>query len=109
MLFGMAQISFAEQRGVFMEFHRKCNPEKNTEVNRAPIRLPIEVLYDSETHKIEVIGDESLEAEVFLYKSNGTIENYSCTLNTEFIVFVPDLYIIQIFGECWYAEGEIQI
>ena len=77
--------------------------------NRAPMRLPIEVVYDSDTHKIEVIGDESMEAEVFLYNANGSLENYSSLLNTEFTVLTPGIYIIQIEGEGWYAEGEIEI
>ena len=33
----MAHTAFAEQRGVFMEFHRKINPGKNMQVNRAPM------------------------------------------------------------------------
>ena len=109
LLLGMAHTVFAEQKGVFMEFHRKSNPDKNLSVNRAPMRLPIEVVYDSDTHKIEVIGDESMEAEVFLYNANGSLENYSSLLNTEFTVLTPGIYIIQIEGEGWYAEGEIEI
>lgn len=50
LLLAMAHVAFAEQRGVFMEFHRKSNPEKNMEVNRAPMHLPIKVVYDSDAH-----------------------------------------------------------
>lgn len=109
LLLGMAHTAFAEQQGVFMQFHRRINPEKNMSVNRAPIRLPIEVVYDSDTHKIEVIGDESMDAEVFLYNSNGALENSSSSLNTEFTVLTPGIYIIQIQGDGWYAEGEIEV
>lgn len=109
LLLGMAHTAFAEQQGVFMQFHRRINPENTRDVNRAPMRLPIEVVYDSDTHKIEVIGDESMEAEVFLYNANGSLENYSSLLNTEFTVLTPGIYIIQIEGEGWYAEGEIEI
>ena len=35
LLLAMANTAFAEQWGVFMEFHRKSNPEKNMSVNRA--------------------------------------------------------------------------
>ena len=73
------------------------------------MRLPIEVVYDSDTHKIEVIGDESMDAEVFLYDANGSLENYSSLLNTEFTVLTPGIYNIQIQGDGWYAEGEIEI
>lgn len=60
LLLAMAHTAFAEQRGVLMQFHRKINPQNCRDVNRAPMRLPIEVVYDSDTHKIEVIGDEDM-------------------------------------------------
>jgi c-di-AMP phosphodiesterase-like protein len=109
LLLAIAHAAFAEQRGVFMEFHRKINPENSRDVNRALMRLPIEVVYDSDTHKIEINGDESMEAEVFLYNANGTLENYSSSLNTDFTVLTPGTYIIQIQGNGWYAEGKIGV
>lgn len=109
LLLAMVNTTFAEQRGVLMQFHRKSNPSTNTSVNRAPTRLPIEVVYDSDTHKIEVTGDESMDAEVFLYNANGSLENSSLSLNTEFTVLTPGTYIIQIQGNGWYAEGEIEV
>lgn len=109
LLLGMAHTVFATQWGVFMEFHRKSNPGKNMSVNRAPMRLPISVVYDSDTHQIEVTGDESMDAEVFLYNTNGTLENYSSTLNTNFTVLIPGTYFIQIQGDGWYAEGEVEM
>ncbi len=109
LLLVMAHAVFAEQRGVLMDFHLKGNPGKNTEVNRSSMRLSIEVVYDSDTHKIEVTGDESVEAEVFLYKADGTIEDHSSTLNADFTVSFPGTYIIRIQGNGWYAEGEIEV
>ena len=109
LLLGMAHTVFAEQKGVFMEFHRKSNPDKNLSVNRAPMRLPIEVVYDSDTHKIEVTGGESMDAEVFLYNSNGALENSSSSLNSEFTALAPGTYIIRIQTDAWYAEGEIEV
>ena len=105
----MAHTAFAEQRGVFMEFHRKINSGKNMQVNRAPMRMPIEVVYDSDTHNIKVTGDTGIEAEVFLYDANGAHESHSSTLNAEFCVLESDTYTILIQGEGWYAEGEIQM
>lgn len=109
LLLGMAHTAFAEQRSVLMEIHYRSVPGKNMSVNRAPMRLPIEVVYDSDTHKIEVTGNESMDAEVFLYDANGSLENYSSSLNTEFTVLNPGIYNIQIQGNGWYAEGEIEI
>ena len=76
LLLAMAYTASAEQRGIFMDFHGKINPEKNMEVNRTPMKLPIKVVYDSDLHKIEVIGNQSLEAEVFLYNINGFIRHF---------------------------------
>lgn len=105
----MAHTAFAEQRGVFMEFHRKINPGKNMQVNRAPMRMPIEVVYDSDTHNIKVTGEKGIEAEVFLYNVNGTLESHSSILNAEFSVLESDKYTILIQGGEWYAEGEIEM
>ena len=109
LLLAIVPTAFAEQRGVFMEFHRKINPGKNMQVNRAPMRLPIEVVYDSDTHNIKVTGEKDIEAEVFLYNVNGTLESHSLTLNAEFSVLESDTYTILIQGEGWYAEGEIEM
>lgn len=109
LLLAIVPAAFAEQRGVFMEFHRKINPGKNMQVNRAPMRMPIEVVYDSDTHNIKVTGEKGIEAEVFLYNVNGTLESHSSTLNAEFSVLESDTYTILIQGEGWYAEGEIEM
>lgn len=109
MLLTITSIAFANQRSVYMEFHRKGIPEKNMEVNRAPMRMPIEVVYDANTHKIEVAGNTAIRAEVFLYKANGILENYSSSLNTDFVILASGVYIIQIQGDGWYAEGNIEI
>lgn len=109
LLLVMAHAAFAEQRGVLMEIHNKSIPEKNMSVNRAPMRLPIEVIYDSDTHNIKVIGSNDIEAEVFLYDVTGSLKNYSSTLNTNFTILTPGTYTIQIQADEWYAEGEIEI
>lgn len=109
LLLVMASSVFAEQWGFFMEFHRKINPEKNMEVNRAPMRIPIEAIYDSDKHTIEIIGNELIDAEVFLYDGNNILVDHSSSLNTVFNVSNPGTYTIQIQGDGWYAEGNIEI
>ena len=47
-LFSMAHSAFAEQQDVCLEFHRWDIPDNNAKVNRAPMLLPIEVVYASE-------------------------------------------------------------
>ena len=107
MLFITSLATFAEQRGVHMEFHRKGDLVNHSDVNRMPIHLPIDVYYDTDSHRIVVIGDESIDAEVFLYNENNTLEGYSSTLNTDFTILTSGSYIIQIYGDGWYAEGRI--
>jgi len=109
LLLAIVPAAFAEQRGVFMEFHRKINPGKNMQVNRTPMRLPIEVVYDTDSHKIQVIGDELTDAEVFLYNADGTLESSSSKLNTDFTGLTSGTYSILIQAREWYAKGEIEI
>ena len=40
---------------------------------------------------------------------NGTLENYSPQLNTDFIILDSGTYIIRIQGDEWYAEGEVNV
>ncbi len=108
MFMALSHYSFAEQRDVFLEFHKKNNSGNNG-INRAPIRLPIQVSYDSDTNVVEVSGNETLEGEVFLYTINGTLDAYSSTLNTTFSIQNPNTYVIIIQGNGWYAEGEIDV
>lgn len=109
LLLVMAHTAFAEETDVFLEFHRWDIPENSKEVNRAPLRLPIEVVYDSGTNTIYVEGNEMLEVQVLLYNSNGILEASSSILNTEFHVLTSGIHIIKIQGEGWYAIGEFEI
>lgn len=108
-LFSMAHFAFAEQQDVCLEFHRWDIPDNNAKVNRAPMLLPIEAVYDSDNHIIKVIGYDSLNAEVFLYDSDGSVEGHSSTLNTEIPVMSSGSHTIQIQGDGWYAEGVIDV
>ena len=65
--------------------------------------------YDSDTHKIQIIGNESIEADVFLYDTNGIIENSSTKLNADFTDITSGTYSILIQGKEWYAEGDVEI
>lgn len=109
LLLVMNYTAFAEQRAIIMDLHGDINPKKDTEVNRTPMQLPIKVIYDSDMHKIEVIGNGSLEAEVFLYNINGTLEGYSPILDTDFTVLARGTYVIRIQGDKWYAKGEVNM
>ena len=94
-----------------MEFHRKSNPEKNMSVNRAPMRLPIEVVYDSDTHKIKVSGANKMEVQLFLCDENGNTLDYSQCVNS--VLNIPNSYsgliTLRIESEEWIAIGNINV
>lgn len=98
LLLTMAQVTSAEERKLIMKFQRKTSTSENKEPNRAPMRIPVEVVYDTETYEVKVIGDETIEAEVFLYDSVGNLEDYSATLNTYFYLYTSDTYTVHIEG-----------
>lgn len=102
--------AMAEDVDIILRFH-KNHTEKDIpkEVNRAPMRLPVYVSYDTETGIIDVRGSESLDGEVYLYDADGVVKGYSPTINTSFEVASNGLYIIYIEGDGWYAEGEIEM
>lgn len=111
LLLVMAHAAFAEQWGVFMEIHKKSIPEKNMSVNRSPMRLPIEVVYDSDTHKIKVSGDNKMEVQLFLCDENGNTLDYSQCVNS--VLNIPNSYsgliTLRIESEGWIAIGNINV
>lgn len=100
-------IASAETRNVLLEFHRGTHPN-NTKVDRAPMRLPIEVVYDSDTSTIEVISSLNQNAEVYIYNANGCIVGYSRALNTSITLVNDEPTTIHIIGDGWNAFGAIE-
>lgn len=103
----MSVAAFAAEEAILMEYRRKSNPEKHTQVNRAPMRLPIDVTYDTDAHTIKIEGNSDIEAEVYLYNSGMEVVDYSVSLNTTFTLTSFGRYIVYIEGDGWYAEGQI--
>ena len=101
----------ASKNDVYMTIYRKGHVEKNTTVHRSPMLPPIDVTYDSEAHQIEVVGDNELEVQIFLYDENGNILDNSNCINT--FLNVPTNYdgiiLISIESDDWIASGEIYI
>lgn len=93
---------------MFMEINKR-NKDSYTKVNRAPERISLDVVYDTDTQYVTVNGDEGIEVEVFLYNSLGEVEDYSSSLNTTLSVSSPGIHQIHIEGEDWVANGIIEI
>lgn len=108
LLLSMSVSTYAEAKDVFLDLHQKGNNQRDHGVHRSPMHLSFEVFYDSETHIVEVCGDEATEAEVFLYNASGDLVNYSSSLNTELTIPTSGIYTIQIESEGWYALGVIE-
>lgn len=109
LLLAFALNASAEGYGVFMEINMKNRPDKYLKVNRAPMRISLDVVYDTDTHCVFVSGDEEMEVEVFLYNSTGEIEDYSSSLNTTLSVSSQGSHRLHIEGEDWIANGIIEI
>lgn len=109
MLFLVAQTSFAAKHFVRMYYQHRNLSGKTVHVNRAPMRIPIDVVYDSDTNILEIIGPESLQAEIYIYDMSGTLEDYSLSLNSVFYMLKPGTHVILIKGNGWEAEGTLEL
>lgn len=110
MLLLMVSITASADSQVLpMEVHTRNNSNKSTTVDRAPRRIPIEVRYDSKMRTIEIVGNDAVEAEVYLYTSTGDEVDYSASVNTVFYVPTSGIYVVLIQGDNWYAEGEVEM
>lgn len=109
LLLTLSITAAAEECRVSMEFHRENAQQITGRINRAPMRIPIDVMYDSDMHTIEIVGNDVIEAQVYLYTSTGDIVDYSASVNTVFYIPTPGIYVILIQGDSWYAEGEVEM
>lgn len=104
-LFSFSISTFADNEEIIITNHNKRNPSKE---ERAPMRIPLHVVYDTDTHIMEVTAPETIAAEVFVYNAAGTIVSYSPVLNSTLnIPDDPGTYTILIQSDSWYADGEI--
>lgn len=101
----------AEQENVYVDLLLDGHGTTNTTVKRCPMRLPIEVYYDSKASAIEVRGDVECEAVVYLRDANGNVLAFSSDINT--MLEIPQgfsgILLIYIEGDAWTAYGEIEI
>lgn len=109
MMFLMAHTAFAERHCLRMYYQHRNLSGKTTRPNRAPMRIPIDVVYDSDANMLEIKGPESLQAEIYIYDMSGALENYSAILNTDFYALKPGAHVILIKGDGWEAEGTLEL
>ena len=63
LLLGVHSIN-AARRAVYLSFSNNGLSGKKGNANRAPMHLPVNVVYDSDARVIEVNGSELLDAEI---------------------------------------------
>lgn len=107
MIFATTLTSFADDERVSVVINKKEQTSSKNTWERAPMRIPVEVYYNSDLNTITIIGDESVTAEVFLYNASGMLENYSSSLNTVFTLASSGEYTVLIQGEGWYGTATI--
>lgn len=103
-------MSNAAQENAYLKYYKGTH-SKNTTVLRSPQQPSIDVIYDNEARQILVSGEDDIEAQVFLCDTDGTLLDYSTTINAKFDV--PEkwtnMLIIRIEAEDWIAIGEVPL
>lgn len=111
LMLAMAFTISAEEKSVFIKIDRKDDSSKHTQVDRAPMRLPLDVVYDTDNFTITVSGDDSLEADVSLADESGNVLEFSSSINTT--LSIPDGYngiiVIRIESADWIGIGKIEV
>ena len=108
MAVAMATSAFSTKRAVPMKAHESGCLKDLGEVDRNPIYIPIAVYYDSDTNTIDVwCDDDNIQAEVFVYVENGTMEAYSPYMNISLQLSSSGSHTILLKGDGWEAEGFI--
>ncbi|MBD5273883.1 MAG: hypothetical protein HDS36_03425 [Bacteroides sp.] len=104
-LFGLLTVN-AEKRKINIQ----GAPKKQTsnKVQRAPMAIVVEAVYDSDTMTIEVSCSSPLEGEVFVYDASDILEDYAPCLNSILSVTNSDYHTIVIEGDDWIATGVIE-
>lgn len=92
---------------IVLESHPIDNNGNSTR-HRAPMRINIEALYDSDSRSINIYYNGEVDGDVYLYL-NETVIDYSSEINTSFPIYTPGFYKIEIIGENWIVEGDIQL
>lgn len=83
---------------------------QGAEVDRVPSILPITINFDEESSTLEIeCVDETIVGEVYIYKLNGDLINYSPTINSSFHMTEAGAYIVSVQGDGWISESNIII
>lgn len=92
-------------KNVFLEIWKR----QQQQPHRAPLRINVEAVYDSEANAISVLFDGEAQGEAFLYLGEELV-GYSNEINSTFqLPSAHGLYTIEIETESWTATGQLEI
>ena len=100
---------YATTQNVHLEYRRKKCSTTQSQTNRGPLNLPIDVMFDTDTRCLTIECSEDLDAEVYIYNSSDELIDYSPMLNSEFYIYEQGTYTIIIESEYWSASTEVVI
>ena len=104
--FALSAVAEDNTTGVFMDIYLSGEGGFNTEVNRSLVQVPsMEVVYDADAKTIRITSSEPVEADVYIYDTNGAVVGHADTLNTTIQLPSSDSYTIYIVGDGWYGIG----
>ena len=107
-IFTTMSSSFAKDEKVPVVINKEEQTSNNNNTwNRAPMRIPVDVYYNTENRVIKVEGSETIDAEVYLYNKYEELVDYSSTINAEFQLTMLGEYTVHIQSEYWYAEAVV--
>lgn len=96
---------FAEKEGVYTTFHKYGNPQTSGAVERKPAKVNVEIYYDNDENLLEIIADDGIIAEIFVYNSDNELELYSPEVNTVLEVASNGTHRVVVKSQYWYLEG----
>lgn len=100
---------YATTQNVQLGYQRKQSSTTQSQANRGPLNLPIDVTFDTDTRCLTIECSEDLDAEVFVYNSSDELIDYSTMLNSEFYIYEQGTYTLIIESEYWSASSEVVI
>lgn len=97
---------FADEKGITIDPIPKKDP--NLRGQRAPMKLPIEVIFDTDLRIVNVTCLSDLEGEIFIYNDTNGLVDYSPCLNAILTLSNSHYHTILIEGDGWSATGVIE-
>lgn len=101
-------LAYAEPKNVPVKYERK-EGNKNLGGNKSPMRLPVDLFYDSDTRVLSVETDGSLEGAVYVFDWSGNLADSSDSLNCSFILGGKGVYIVRLTGAHWTGSATIAV